>query len=40
MPSVGVPRWLYKRIYKTEMKFWAFRAVRAAEKKKTFNCHK
>ena len=28
-------RWLGKRIYKTNMKFWAVLAVEATEKKKT-----
>ena len=33
-------RWLYKRIYKTEMKFWAVLGSRGCREKKPPNCHK
>ena len=33
-------RWLYKIIYKTEMKFWAVLGSRGCREKKTPNCHK
>ena len=33
-------RWLYKRIHKTEMKFWAVLGSRGCSEKKTPNCHK
>jgi hypothetical protein len=33
-------RWLNKRIYKKEMKFWAVLGSRDCRVKKTPNCHK
>ena len=33
-------RWLYKRIYKPEMKFWAVLGCWGCREKKTPNCHR
>jgi hypothetical protein len=33
-------RWLDKRIYKTEMKFWAVLGSQGCREKKPPNCHK
>jgi hypothetical protein len=40
MSQRSYTRWLYKRIYKTEMKFWAVLGRSGLQRKKTLNCHK